>query len=173
MHIPVLETPRLRLRSLRESDLEAYTKMLSHKDVVMHIGDGQPASKKDAWFSMAMNLGHWKLKGYGRWAVEEKETGRFVGRVGLYHPYGWPGMEVSYALDRDFWGRGYAVEAATSAVRWGFEHLTVTEILCCTHPTNKRSCKTAEQLGFSFKEKTIVHGQAMRIYAISRAQWKS
>lgn len=172
MDIPVLETSRLRLRSLQESDLDAYTKMLSHKEVFQPLGNDQPASKKEAWFSMAMNLGHWSLRGYGRWAIEEKETGLFVGRVGLYNPHGWPGMEVSYTLDHDFWGKGYAIEAATKSVSWGFQNFSVAEILCCPSATNKRSCKTAERLGFSFREKAIVYGEEILVYTVSRVQWK-
>ena len=51
---------------------------------------------------MAVFVGHWALRGYGLWAAEERCTGKFVGRIGLWNPEGWPGLEVGWLLDRAY-----------------------------------------------------------------------
>src|SRR5207253_7997909 len=95
-----LETPRLLLRMLRESDLDAYAAMLADPEVMRHLGDGRPLSRPEAWRNLALMVGHWQLRGYGLWAAEERATGALVGRIGLWNPEGWPGLEVGWTLRR-------------------------------------------------------------------------
>ena len=75
-------------------------------------------TRSEAWRNMAMVLGHWQLRGFGLWAVEEQERGVLAGRVGCWQPEGWPGLEIGWTLRRSFWGMGYATEAARAALEW-------------------------------------------------------
>ncbi len=75
---------------------------------------------------MAMFVGHWSLRGYGLWAAEERATGEFVGRIGLWNPEGWPGLEVGWLLDCACWGRGLATEGARAALAYAFTTLGPT-----------------------------------------------
>ena len=68
-------------------------------------------------------LGHWALRGYGHWAIEEKAGGRFVGYSGLWNPEGWPEPEVMWGLMADAHGRGYATEAARRAREFAYRKL--------------------------------------------------
>ncbi len=70
-----LQTDRLTLRMLRESDLDAYAEMCADPEVMRYIGDGQPLARPMAWRNLAMMVGHWSLRGYGLWAVEERSSG--------------------------------------------------------------------------------------------------
>lgn len=67
--------------------------------------------------------GSWSLLGFGMFSVLERDTGRWVGRVGPLHPDGWPGDEVGWGIARGAWGRGYATEAAAAAMEWSFDIL--------------------------------------------------
>jgi RimJ/RimL family protein N-acetyltransferase len=86
----IVETARLVLRMLREDDFEAYARIFTDPEVTRYLGDGSPLDRFGAWRSLAFNVGHWALRGYGMWAVEEKASGRLVGRVGAFYPEGWP-----------------------------------------------------------------------------------
>jgi RimJ/RimL family protein N-acetyltransferase len=99
---PTLDTERLLLRQVREEDLDAYARMMADPEVRRYL-DGRVIGREEAWRELAAWLGHWQLRGYGLWAVELKATGDFVGRVGLYSPEGWPGLEVGRALTRQQW----------------------------------------------------------------------
>ena len=101
-----LETERLKLRQFVEADLDA-SRMCADPETMRYIGLGTTLSRADAWRSMAMFLGHWQLRGYGMWAVEEKGTGAFLGRIGLHYPEGWPAIEVGWLLDRRPGARGW------------------------------------------------------------------
>ena len=79
--IPLIETARLRLTALEERHFDAYAAMLGDPDSTRWVGDGQSLDRINAWRSMAMLLGHWQLRGYGMWALETRDDGRFVGRA--------------------------------------------------------------------------------------------
>src|SRR5262245_54973412 len=114
-----LETDRLALRMLREPDFESYAAMCADPEVMRYIGDGQALVRAMACRNLAMMIGHWSLRGYGLWAVEERTTGALVGRVGFWNPDGWPGFELGWMLRRSSWGQGYATEAARAVLRIG------------------------------------------------------
>ena len=102
LDIPVIETERLRLSALAERHFEQYSAMLADPTSTRFVGDGQPLDRMNAWRSMAMLIGHWALRGYGMWAVELKDSGEFIGRIGLMNPEGWPDLEVGWMLRPDF-----------------------------------------------------------------------
>ena len=108
-----LETERQRLRQFRDGDFDAYAAHYADEEMARFIGGA--CGRDDAWRGMAMMLGHWALRGYGLWAVEEKESGAFSGCVGLWRPEGWPELEAGWWLVRAKQGRGYATEAARRA----------------------------------------------------------
>jgi RimJ/RimL family protein N-acetyltransferase len=165
-----LETDRLLLRMFRESDLDAYAEMCGDPEVMRHLGDGQPMSREDAWRHMAMVLGHWQLRGYGLWAVEERVSGEMIGRIGCYNPEGWPELEVGWALRRRYWGHGYAIEAARASLRFAFTDLNREHVVSVIHPQNAASIRVAEKLGERFERIEQVRGFEVSIYGIWRKE---
>jgi RimJ/RimL family protein N-acetyltransferase len=141
-----LETDRLILRPFAESDFDPYAAIVSDPEVTRYM-NGPPLPRWEAWRSFAMFIGHWQLRGYGVWGLEEKATGRFLGRAGLHNPDGWPGIEVGWMLDRAVWGKGFATEAARAAMRWAVKELRLRHIISVIHPENVRSIGVAERLG--------------------------
>jgi RimJ/RimL family protein N-acetyltransferase len=146
--IPTLETERVIMRGFRGEDLDAYLAWASDPEVMRFVGG--TATRDQAWRTLALYLGHWQLRGYGLWACERKSDGRLIGRVGLWNPEGWPGIEVGWTLDRAAWGQGYATECGAAALAWGWLNLPATDrILSVINPLNTASCHVAERLGMS------------------------
>ena len=168
-----LETDRLILRMLRESDFDAYAEMCADPEVMRYIGDGQPLARPMAWRNLAMMIGHWSLRGYGTWAAEERSSGDLVGRVGFWNPEGWPGFELGWMLRRSFWGRGYATEAARTALQFAFTHLKQPEVISLTHPENAASIRVAQRLGERLLDSTEVMGKPVLVYRITRDEWEA
>jgi RimJ/RimL family protein N-acetyltransferase len=169
MYDITLTTPRLLLRQFRDDDIEAYAPIVGDPEVMRFLGDRRPMSRSDAWRQMAMILGHWELRGYGYWAVEERATGRLAGRVGYMNPEGWPAIECGWTLGREYQGRGYATEAARAAMTWGFEHLGLDRIISLIDPENLPSIRVAERLGETRGGTWDFLGHPLDIYAVSRA----
>jgi RimJ/RimL family protein N-acetyltransferase len=167
-----LETERLILRQFRESDTDAYAEMCADAEVMRFLG-GRVMNRQEAWRNMAMVLGHWRLRGYGFWAVEEKRTGALVGRVGCWRPEGWIGLEVGWTLARKFWGRGFATEAARASLGYAFGHLNQTRVISLIHPDNLPSIRVAERIGEQRVGEGEVMGIKVSVYAITREEYKS
>ena len=87
----------------REEDLDAFADICADEEVMRFIGVGGPVGADVAWRQMALFLGEWALHGYGMWAVEERTSGRLIGRVGFLNPHGWPACELGWLLARDAW----------------------------------------------------------------------
>lgn len=173
--IPRLETERLLLRECRQQDFEAFAGFMADSDVVRYL-HGEPMARADAWRAFAAGLGHWNLRGYGAWAVERKSDGAFMGRVGLYNPEGWPGLEVGWTLGKPYWGQGYATEAARVSMRYGFLTQPVDRLISVIDPGNKASQGVALRLGESKSSphEVVFGGKVFTpdVWSISRADWQ-
>ena len=163
-----LETERLLLRMWREeTDFEPYAEMCADPEVMRYLG-GKTWSRLEAWRHMASTIGHWHLRGYGHWAVEEKATGSFIGRIGFLDPVGWPAFEIGWTLGRQYWGNGFAIEGARRALEYAFNELDKPHVISLIHPDNKGSIRVAEKLGEKVEGQTEVMGINVLIYGIDR-----
>jgi RimJ/RimL family protein N-acetyltransferase len=143
--IPVLETERLRLRGLRESDLDPFAEFCASASLTRFVGG--TSDRRGTWGRIAAYLGHWVLRGYGHWAIEEKASGRFVGYAGLWNPEGWPEPEVIWGLMADAHGQGYATEAARRAREHAYRELGWRTAISLIAPENLPSQGVARRLG--------------------------
>jgi Acetyltransferases, including N-acetylases of ribosomal proteins len=173
--IPRLDTGRLILRAFTLQDFEAWSAIMGDSDVMTFLGG--PVTPPDAWRTMAMTLGHWMLRGFGMWAVERKQDGAMIGRVGLLQPEAWTGLEVGWTLGRPYWGQGYATEAAAAAMRYGFLTQPVDRLVSNIDPANLASQKVAQRLGETKgpKAELCVGGErfTVDVWSISRKEWQS
>jgi RimJ/RimL family protein N-acetyltransferase len=170
----VLKTDRLRLRPFDENDIDAYARLCADAEVMRYVGvGGKPLDRAAAWREMAFYVGHWKLRGFGMWAVEERGRIGLIGRLGFHQPEGWPGFELGWVLAREHWGRGLAAEAAVAAIRHGFTELKQPRIISLIHPENTRSIRLAERVGERLEGKTELRGQEVHVYAIDKRRWET
>jgi RimJ/RimL family protein N-acetyltransferase len=155
--IPELETERLRLRGFSEADLDAWAAICADPEVMRWIGEPAGMSRERAWRDMAYMLGHWELRGFGQWAIVERDRGALVGRTGLIRPEGWPGVEVGWVIARERWGRGYAPEAAAAAVDWGRAAFGLDHVISLIEDHNGASQRVAAKLGMRVEGRTRIH----------------
>lgn len=170
--VPTLTTSRLKLRGFEESDLDPLAEMNANPEFAKFLGNGKPLSRWESWNILMMLAGHWALRGYGMWLVENKKTREFVGRVGIWYPAGWPKVEISWGIAPAHWGNGYATEAAEVAMHWAFSNLELNELVSIIHPDNEASKKVARRLGERYKVTTKVNGRKSYIYSITREDFE-
>jgi RimJ/RimL family protein N-acetyltransferase len=172
---PRLETERLILRPLDGArDFEPLAAMMADEQTARFIGGVQ--ERAAAWRSMCAIIGHWQVRGYGFFAVEDKATGEFLGRVGPWYPEGWPAPEVGWTIRRDAWGKGYASEAATAAIDWAFDHLKWSAVIHVIEPANTPSIGVAIRLGSvrtGHIDRLPPFGFAADLYGQSAADWRA
>ena len=169
----VIETEHLLLRRWRESDIAPNTAMLSDPESGRFItSDGKPVTDEFVgWRNAAVMAGHWALHGFGLFAVEEKASHRYVGRVGPWFPAGWPGFEVGWGIAREFRGKGYAVEAATASIDWVFATFEIDQIIHPIRPENVASQKVAQRLGAAIERQVELFGHVTDLWVTRREVW--
>jgi len=160
--IPVLETERLRLREWREADFEAFAELYADEAQARYIGGVH--SRDDAWRRMACFAGHWSLRGYGQWALEEKSTRAFAGWSGLWNPEGFPDREIAWSLTPASRGKGLAQEAGRRARSFAYETLGWDTAISLIAIGNEPSVKVAERLGAVFERTVQFRGSKCAIY---------
>jgi RimJ/RimL family protein N-acetyltransferase len=167
----IIETERLILRGIDpERDFEPWAKAMADEDTVRYLGT-KPMNRAEAWRSMAVVMGHWAIRGYGFFSLEDKATGAWVGRVGPWYPEGWPAPEVGWTTSPDFRGRGYATEAARAAIDYAFAALRWPQVIHVIMEGNEPSIALAKRVGSTLikeqqgvagvtDQRVLIYGQA-------------
>jgi RimJ/RimL family protein N-acetyltransferase len=170
---PVLETARLKLRQWRSADIAPYTAMLADPDTARFITiDGKSvADAMTGWRHTVVMAGHWALHGAGMFALEEKSTGKFVGRVGPWFPPGWPDFEIGWGIVREARGKGYAVEAARASIDWAFATFELDQVIHCIDRENTASQAVARRLGADKQREIELFGHAADLWVTKRDAW--
>ncbi len=175
--MPELETARLRLRRWRTGDVDAYARISADPQVLRYISPGGPLSRAQARQAIEALERHWRERGFGHWAAEDKATGALAGRVGLLHHPDWPeepeGVEVGWIIAPAFRGQGLATEGARASLRFGFERAGLDHIISVAEPDNAPSLRVMEKAGLAYEGETVWRGRRMLWYGIHRSAWRS
>ena len=166
--IPTLETERLRLRGWREDDLDRFAEFCASEVLTQFVGG--TSDRRATWRRIAMYLGHWTLRGYGPWTIEEKAGGRFVGYTGLWNPEGWPEPEVIWGLMADAHGQGYATEAARRAREFAYGNLGWRTAVSFIAPENLPSRRVAQRLGAAHERDFDLFATTVGVYRHPRPE---
>lgn len=149
-----LITVRLLLRRWRVADLEPFAAINCDGDVMQYFPSILNRAQSAAMIERIEKS--FSEDALGLWAVEEAESGDFIGFVGLSKPkfeaHFTPCVEVGWRLAKQYWGKGYALEAAQAAMQDGFERLGLVEIVSFTSKLNARSIKVMERLKMARNE---------------------
>ncbi|MEM0930181.1 MAG: GNAT family N-acetyltransferase [Pseudomonadota bacterium] len=139
-----IQSERLTFRPWQPSDFEAYAAYYADDATARYVG-GQ-MSRDRAWRHFAAVVGHWTLKGYGFWAVDETASGEFVGCIGLQMPEGWPELEFGYWLMPSAHGKSYATEGGVRCLDYAYKELGAKTLVSYIDPANEPSRRVAERL---------------------------
>jgi RimJ/RimL family protein N-acetyltransferase len=169
-----IETQRLLLRPPRSEDLSAWSEMMADEVTTRFIGGVTPRAV--CWRQLMTMIGAWHSQGFAMFSVIEKQTGRWIGRIGPWRPEGWPGSEIGWSLVRDRWGRGYAAEGATAAANWAFDTLGWSDIIHSIAPENVASQRVAQKLGSrNFGPGQLpppYHNDRVDLWGQTREEWR-
>lgn len=173
LRIPALESPRLRLRGHRAEDHASALKIWQSPDVVRHI-TGTPLTAHEVWLRLLRYSGLWDFLGYGYWAVEDRESGAYVGQLGFadfrrelqavgdLHP------EAGWVLHPEWSGRGLATEGMQAAYAWLDQETAWRRTHCLISPNNLGSIRVAEKLGFQAAQEIECGGHPTRVFTRER-----
>lgn len=162
-----LETGRLVLRPLGLAELDDFVSLHDDPEVTRFVTRFQG---REAEERLRASERDWTERGFGMFAVRERESSRFLGRTGLKH---WPQfdeIEIGWILRRDAWGHGYATEAAGACVEWGFSSFDFPYLTAMIQPENEASVRVADRLGFTPLRRDVLLGEDVIVFSLSRPE---
>lgn len=161
----MLETGRLRLRPLSLADADGFFHLHRDAEVTRFI---EPFTRKQVVERLTVNEREWDRRGHGLFAVLQDPGARFLGRCGLKYWEQFDEVEIGWVLRRDAWGHGYATEAASAVLQWGFESFVDDYFTAMIRAENDRSITVARRLGMKPLREDTLFGHSVIVYAITR-----
>jgi RimJ/RimL family protein N-acetyltransferase len=162
------ETPRLRLRRLRLTDIDDVAAMVADPEQMRFYPRPKTRDEAGAWLSW--NLALYDEHGFGTWCLESLPGNGFAGYCGV-RPLLLEGrreVELAWHVRKTHWNRGLATEAALVAMRLGFDRFGLTRMVAIVHPDNRPSRRVAEKLGMAEERSAVHDGEPVVVYGIAR-----
>ncbi len=170
----ILETPRLRLREYTWQDFDPLYEILSDAETMRHYPS--PYDEKGTRRWIEWNLQNYADYGFGLWAIELKENGKFIGDCGItmQNIDGVQLPEIGYHIRKDHWRQGYAREAAGAVRDWAFANPDFDCLYSYMTSSNVASYSTAHSIGMQkIKEYTDDRYCDMLVYVVTREDWNN
>lgn len=169
MLAPTLETQRLILRSPCADDYNAYK--IFYRDKIASQAYGGPLTDFLSWKKLAADIGHWHLKGFGMWSIEERLTGQMVGGCGLVWPESYPRSELTWWILPTARRKGYAFEASKKVVEFGYNTLKWDRVETHMNDENHAARNLVFKLDGQFLERArFPDGIDRDVYAFPRTK---
>ncbi len=173
-------TERLDLRRFVAEDLDELADVFTD-DAVWRFPYGRGFNREETATFLDVQMRHWDDYGFGCWVARRRENGRIIGYLGLsiptFLPEILPAVEVGWRLHPDEWGKGFATEGATAALREGFAVMELDEICSVPQRENSASVRVAARLGMRLAREVVIAGNDRRgevvgmLYEMTRDEW--
>lgn len=160
---PTLTTERLTLRGAwDERDVAPLTDFYVNDPTARYVGG--PLDADLAWRTLAARIGHWQLRGFGLFVIEETATRAWYGWCGLWYPPAFPEIELSYCLIGPARGKGLMTEAAHAVKRYAFETKGLATLVSYIVADNEPSQRVAQRLGAARDGTTMIKGTTVDVW---------
>ncbi|HSB66930.1 MAG TPA: GNAT family N-acetyltransferase, partial [Anaerolineales bacterium] len=164
-----LRTDRLTLRPLDQADARILHRIYQTEGVLRYFPNPIPPALERVERFIREQHSHWEQHGYGNWGILPDGEDDIIGWVGLQFLPELNETEVGFLLDRPYWGKGYATEAALASLKFGFERVTLKYIIALVHPENMASIRVIEKCGIHFVDSLKLWEIELRRYRIEKA----
>jgi RimJ/RimL family protein N-acetyltransferase len=177
-----LETDRLLLRAPTPEDADALAPMYADPEVMRYVGDGRTLTRAETERSVRRMIERWEADGFGLFTTVRKEDGAVIGRVGLLvwntetwepttraaNANGPTEVEVGYTLGREFWGHGFATEAAAAARDYALGQLGAKRLIALIIHGNTASENVARKLGLEHERDILLGRRDAQLFALDQ-----
>ena len=163
----MFETPRLILRRFTEEDAALILQLNSDPDVVKYVHERVLQTEEEAReIIVSIILPQYELN-LGRWAMHTKADNEFIGWCGLKYLPKYDEIDLGYRINKSSWGKGFATEAATYTLDYGFNILQIPLITGKAHVDNIASLKILEKIGMKFIREEMEDECPIKVYTLA------
>jgi RimJ/RimL family protein N-acetyltransferase len=168
MRPPRIETARLRFRPFTLDDVDDLHRLWTEPGVRQYLWDDEVIPRERVESIIETSLASFEAHGFGLWAVLPEAEEILIGFCGFWFFHEPPKLELLYGIKPAYWNKGFATEAASAMMRYGFEELKFERIEASTDAANLTSLRVLERIGMSFWKREPTNGLDTVYYAISR-----
>lgn len=163
-----LQTPRLNLRPIKRSDLDAFHQLVIDPEVRRFLCDDQILSREQVidWIEISHTL--FRSNHFGLWAVFPRHEKELIGFCGFWYFHTPPELELVFGVAPDYWNQGFATEAAEAVMKYGFDRLQFDRIASSADAPNLASVRVMQKLGMSWVRRSTVNGSELVHYSIAQ-----
>lgn len=167
MHL-ILQTPHLLLRQFTLDDAPLLLLLNSNPEVLKYLHEPLLKTEEQALQVLQNIILPQYKNNLGRWAIHLKSTNEFIGWCGLKYLADTDEIDLGYRLMQQFWGNGYAYEAAKHTMDYGFNQLHLKTIVGRAHIDNVGSLKILQKIGMQFIKDEIVDNCPVKTFMLSK-----
>lgn len=167
--IPTIYAPRLRLRPLEFEDATVLYRIYQNEGVLQYFPTTTPPPLEKVERFIAGQLEHWETHAYGNWGIVPHEEDQIIGWVGLQFLPELNETEIGHLLDKPYWGKGLATEAASKSVRYGLDELKLDHMIALVHRENIASQRVIQKCGTTYVETIPIWGIDLMRYRVNRS----
>jgi [ribosomal protein S5]-alanine N-acetyltransferase len=157
----LLETPRLLLRRWTFADRDAFRRMTQDAETMRFMHDSVPLSNAEADAALQSTIERYAQLGFGDWAIVLRDSGNILGESGLGLIEGTTQIEIGWMLLPNYWGQGFAYEAASAVKTYAASQLALKHLSALVRPGNSRSIALALKLGLCETGRLVHRGHEM------------
>ncbi|ALC83939.1 MULTISPECIES: GNAT family N-acetyltransferase [Bacillus] len=164
----ILETERLFLRQYKEEDMSSLYSIFSDSETMKYYPSPFSFEQTQNWIKR--NQERYQEDGYGLWGICLKENNELIGDCGLVKQKvdGRTEVEIGYHIDKMYWSKGFASEAAKGCKEYGFYQLGLNKLISIINPRNIPSIRVAEKIGFTKEKESFIFNKSHYIYSGSK-----
>ena len=168
---PAVQTERLVLRKFTAEDLDAAYILFNDDEVQKYLSQKNRRNREQLEVLLAKSINYWEKRGFGLFCVTEKNVGKMIGYCGFQYFDNTTDIEIIFGYLKEFWGKGFATEAAKGCLKFGFEKLEFEKVLAATVPENVASRVVLEKLHMKCEENSVHYDMNLLIFSISSADF--
>lgn len=162
----VIHTKRLFMRKPLIEDVEQFYSILKEEAIGKWLAKSSGMSKEEAKDYVIQLISHWEQYDFGVWLLVNRNTGELLGHCGLRKIDETGEIEIMYLLDPEYWGNGYASEAAKASIQYAKEMMNVKRIIARVKVANENSKKLLRNLGFTYTHDVDHSGRLLSYFEL-------
>lgn len=163
------QTKRLALQPLKPEDAAVLHSIYQIEGMLRYFPDPVPPVLEKVQRFILLQQAHWEVHGYGDWGISLPGREEIIGWAGLQYLPELDETEVGFLLDRQFWGKGFATEAARASLQFGFEQVNLGQIIALVHPENIASQRVIEKCGMAYQETLQLWGIELMRFVLPKS----
>ena len=161
-----IETPRLLLRPFTPDDAEDLYYIYTHLDLFKYMSNEKPLLWEQTRALIDSFTEYWQRYHFGVWAVVCKKNQKLIGHCGFKFLENTPEVQIGYLLLKSYWGMGLGTEAASAALKYGFEVAHLNRIVAIAKPENIASRRVMEKIGMKYEKDAYYYDNDVVYYSL-------